>query len=552
MTSLKKTLSLAITLIIVFFVCNDVVFAYGEPIEIYTNDYTASGGGVAFNFYPSGYSDGFWWGYTNRHPYYHHEMLSGEHAAAIWWNNCGSNQAIWLPDQFVEPDFSTNSTFQAYGNPPYLAWNDPCNPIDSCDTAYSVIRDTLYDQNSIEVRIDYELVDLGQQDTNGVGGSPMAFRDASGTVAYVYSDPCVLLQTYTIKNISDSNITGLEFYQMLCGLSSVVYYSSYAAENYSDPLSNYIPHNPVHKAPGSNYAGKFRYDVSQWGYGDPNTDHVDWIGISSTIPPDSYDTSTFPYASPPTTGTYIHVMNRSLNNQTYIDGGYVAGAMKWNLGNLEPNHTVKRTIAVMFGCGPVNYTPPTPVVLTKTDNIGICASPFIPEIGNYVNYTICYDACGFSDTNVVLVDYLPAEVDFNYASDDGVYDSDTNTVTWSLGTMGPNDTNCFNLQVKLNSNATQGLTITNLCELTGDNFSKQATKDTNVCCINNKVYVDKDANGANNGANWQNAYKELRDAIANVKAGNQGCANQIWVAKGTYKSCHNKMLCDFINGLFLL
>jgi hypothetical protein len=196
-----------------------ILLASGELILLYTNDYQASNGGVAFNFYPSGYSDGFWWGTTARHYFYgtSHEMLSGEHAAALAWSQSGSNQAIWLPDHFVVPNFSTNSTFQEYGNPPYLAWNDPNNPIDSCDTAYSVIRNTLYDLNSVQVRIDYELVDLGEQDANGVGGSPIAFRDANTTPALVYSDRYVLLQTYTIKNISDSNITGLEFYQMLCG-----------------------------------------------------------------------------------------------------------------------------------------------------------------------------------------------------------------------------------------------------------------------------------------------------------------------------------------------
>ncbi|MCX5632197.1 MAG: right-handed parallel beta-helix repeat-containing protein, partial [Phycisphaerae bacterium] len=48
------------------------------------------------------------------------------------------------------------------------------------------------------------------------------------------------------------------------------------------------------------------------------------------------------------------------------------------------------------------------------------------------------------------------------------------------------------------------------------------------------VYVDKNANGVNNGTNWANAYKELRDALADVNAGLHGCANQIWVADGNY------------------
>ena len=187
-----------------------------------------------------------------------------------------------------------------------------------------------------------------------------------------------------------------------------------------NPLSNYVPYNPVHKAPDSNYAGNFRYEISQWNSGDPNG-YVDWISVSSTIPPNSYDISTFPHASPPTTGTYVHVMNKSLNNQTYIDNAEAAGAMQFNLGSLEPNQTVKRTIAVMFGCKPVNYTPPTPVVLTKTDDIGTCILPYDGETDSLINYTIHYDACGFSDTSVMLIDILPDEVDLNSCASGGVY-----------------------------------------------------------------------------------------------------------------------------------
>ncbi|MBN1795680.1 MAG: isopeptide-forming domain-containing fimbrial protein, partial [Sedimentisphaerales bacterium] len=427
-----------------------ILYAEYEPFGVYTNDYSASGGGVAFNFYPSGYSDGFWWGYSlPRHPYGSHEMLSGEWAAAIYWDQSGSNEAIWLTDQFLYPYFSTDSIFEEYGNPSYLAWNDPNNPIDNYDTAYSVIQDN---QNRVRITIDYELVDLGEQDANGAGGSPITFKEANDVEHFVYSERYICLQTYTIKNISASSITGLEFYQMLCGLADIADYSSYTTENYYDPLTDYTPYNSVHQV------GNFRYDISQWGEDIFSTpEHDDWISFSSTIPPDAFENGMF-YSSggEPTTGTYTNIENRSLNNNsysTYVSGSYsrIAGAMQWNLGSLAANETKKITIAVMFGCPPVDPPPPAPVLITKTDNIIDCVSP-----DDEITYTIDYNMADYSDPCVYIVDELPDEVDY-YSSDPvGTYNPNEHTVTWSLGAKGPNDTGTVQVTVHVNQKAPPG------------------------------------------------------------------------------------------------
>jgi parallel beta-helix repeat protein/predicted outer membrane repeat protein len=44
------------------------------------------------------------------------------------------------------------------------------------------------------------------------------------------------------------------------------------------------------------------------------------------------------------------------------------------------------------------------------------------------------------------------------------------------------------------------------------------------------IYVDADANGANNGTSWEDAFNYLRDALAGASSG-----SEIWVASGIYK-----------------
>jgi len=187
--------------------------------------------------------------------------------------------------------------------------------------------------------------------------------------------------------------------------------------------------------------------------------------------------------------------------------------------------------------------------IIKDDNDVNCVYPLISEeehewLGtpyNWLYYNIAWDANGYADSNVVIVDWLPKEVDEpNMISDGGVYDSNEHTVTWTLGDISANDSNEFQIRVGVNNWARPGGVITNKAQIEGDEYLSWHIIDTNVCCYGgNIIYVDKDANDPNsynNGTSWDNAYIDLQDGFTGARR--CGC-DAIWVAEGTYKPTDN-------------
>jgi len=87
------------------------------------------------------------------------------------------------------------------------------------------------------------------------------------------------------------------------------------------------------------------------------------------------------------------------------------------------------------------------VTFTLTDNTNNCVEPYELQ-GNYLNYAVCfYTPCAINDVNII--DYLPEEVDFDWASNDGIYDANTHAVTWDLDDLAANDVECFTVRVKV-------------------------------------------------------------------------------------------------------
>ena len=179
--------------------------------------------------------------------------------------------------------------------------------------------------------------------------------------------------------------------------------------------------------------------------------------------------------------------------------------------------------------GDVSYKP-AHFLLTKDDDIpdGNCV---VPDV--YITYTIFYDANGHSDSNVAIVDHLPQEVDYNSSSPLGNYNEVERTVSWNLLTVSPDDYNTFTLTVRVNVLAEPFGTIINLCEIEGDSTYNVVEINTPICAWNpGIIYVDTNAAGSNTGMSWENAYRNLQDALERARA---GCGSEIWVAAGTYR-----------------
>ena len=169
--------------------------------------------------------------------------------------------------------------------------------------------------------------------------------------------------------------------------------------------------------------------------------------------------------------------------------------------------------------------------LNKNDDVVDCVSPT-----DQFTYTISYGANGYADTGVVVIDYLPMEVDYVSCTGAGVYDSPTHSVTWYIGDISGADSGILGITVQVNYLARPGDVITNAVEMEGDLYHSRRTVDTDICCAypDGIIYVDLDATGYNNGTSWDDAYTDLQGALARVRMC-PGAATAIWVAAGTYK-----------------
>jgi uncharacterized repeat protein (TIGR01451 family) len=234
---------------------------------------------------------------------------------------------------------------------------------------------------------------------------------------------------------------------------------------------------------------------------------------------------------------------------------YDSGTVTWNIGTLGPNESSCVTVTVRVKCAqpgstitnqcemigdfisPIYADENTPVcpapTLTKVDNIpdGNCVGP-----GSHITYNICYATHGYSDTNVVITDLLPPELEFISASGGGVNNS--GTVSWYIGTLEPIESDCVTVTVRIKC-PPLGATITNCCEMTGYCITSPLTACEDVCVgyppsAGSIIYVDSNIADCNiyYGTSWQWPYKYLQDALDD--ASSSSICEEIWVAQGIY------------------
>ncbi|MBN1795668.1 MAG: right-handed parallel beta-helix repeat-containing protein [Sedimentisphaerales bacterium] len=192
--------------------------------------------------------------------------------------------------------------------------------------------------------------------------------------------------------------------------------------------------------------------------------------------------------------------------------------------------------------------------ITKDNNDADCVEPY-----DWIYYNIHWDANTFADTNVIITDFLPIEINEpNWISNSGVYDGNFHTVKWQLGNVSASDFDTFTIQCGVNYYAKPGGSFLNKVEMEGDTYyANNLTGDVNdaitdVCPWGGEIiYVDKDAGGYDNGTNWNDAYNYLQDAFN--EANTPGAAvTSIWVAAGEYKPVQSTSVQDYQNKSFIL
>jgi hypothetical protein len=250
------------------------------------------------------------------------------------------------------------------------------------------------------------------------------------------------------------------------------------------------------------------YTISYNYQGDTNCPDIYDVNIIDELPEE------VEFISASSNGTYnrcSHTVTWNIGTLHPGDSGFVT--LKVKVKCAEPGETITNRCEIRSGeqiflRSAYEYTPVCSPTLTKVDNVpdGNCVGP-----GDNITYNICYNANGYRDTDVVIVDELPGEVEPNNTSDPN-YDSSSHTYTWNIGTLEPNESGCVTLTVKVKYPRPGGV-ITNFCEMRGNCMTSGVTacEDTPVCnltltkvdnitgCVNPGSNIIYDINYAANG-----------------------------------------------------
>ncbi|NQX01352.1 InlB B-repeat-containing protein [bacterium] len=408
------------------------------------------------------------------------EYLSGEWGAAVGYTTGGTTVAPkWLDPQWSYPDWATNSTFHVVSP---IVLTGALNA-DNLPIAESVIANT-----ELQMTLRYEMLDT-------VTGTPMGATPASapGTSVSLLSSRYVLKQTYTIKNISPSTVSNIQFFQLLHGLQSQR--GLYDNRTYTGPLS------------------AFRYDVTQagvdaWavGPGSSSAGLEDFIGFHANTPPSGYELGYYGIegngidnhgVGKPTDGVHLSIEN-NWQTEPYLSRlgtdvftppqRWIAGTERWDLGSLAAGASTSHEVLLSVrtgtkvtagtgssgGCnggssvpggldyqfGTVDSEGSCFAEFSKADNtelaVRIAAGEFdslafptpgspaqlwnVVFSGTYsgaIDLKLCYDGtllpAGFDESTLAIYHFSGGA----WQTLPGTVDSSTNTIAFSTNTLGP-------------------------------------------------------------------------------------------------------------------
>jgi uncharacterized repeat protein (TIGR02543 family) len=271
------------------------------------------------------------------------EYLSGEWGAAVGYTAGGTAVAPkWLDPLWSYPDWATNSTFQVVSP---IKLTGALNA-DGLPIAESVIANA-----DLRITLTYEMLDT-------VTGTPMGATPASadGPGVSLLSGRYVLKQTYAIKNISGAAISNVQFFQLLHGLQS----------------QRGLYDNRLHAGTLS----EFRYDTTQagvdaWavGAGSSTAGLEDFIAFHAKTAPSGYEIGYYGVegngidnhgTGKPSEGVHLSIENNwqtapysaRLGTDVFTPPQrWIAGAERWDLGNLAANATVTHEVLLSVRTG---------------------------------------------------------------------------------------------------------------------------------------------------------------------------------------------------------
>ena len=122
--------------------------------------------------------------------------------------------------------------------------------------------------------------------------------------------------------------------------------------------------------------------------------------------------------------------------------------------------------------------------------------------GATITYKLCYANDGNANlTDVVLTDAIPGRTEYvaGSASDGGVYDAVTKTLTWTIGTLGPNTSKCVTFKVAIPltlpgvTEQNQGWTVDNTATLKNAQVPEKKSTTSNPLDATVKPVLTKTA-----------------------------------------------------------